>query len=303
MSDDFRVPSGRRTWRPPLSYRVALTLVVSVLVGAAAGYSWVTLSSNQLHGEVVLAVAVPLWALFAFRIWTVSATLSQDTLVIRNVLSTERVLVADITRVAFSGRILKVTERRPPLPLGPSPVTALGAAFPRHRDSGQRYAVSAVQLGLMASISGSRCEADDAAGLIAAAAGLPGTPRARNRRQTVRVPAHDSRRYRGNHVRHRAFRQGASRSRTPDRGRRVQRNWSRGRIHSYPRAYSGSRSLHPPPPHSTTQKTLNPGPVQRAAAAAKVVAVMSCPNGYGFLCLLHDPPAEVDLRRVTRKII
>ena len=176
MSDDFRVPSGRRTWRPPLSYRVALTLVVSVLVGAAAGYSWVTLSSNQLHGEVVLAVAVPLWALFAFRIWTVSATLSQDTLVIRNVLSTERVLVADITRVAFSGRILKVTERRPPLPLGPSPVTALGAAFPRHRDSGQRYAVSAVQLGLMASISGSRCEADDAAGLIAAVAGLPALP-------------------------------------------------------------------------------------------------------------------------------
>jgi hypothetical protein len=93
---------------------------------------------------------------------------------IRNVLSTERVLVADITKVALSspGGALKVTERRPP-----SYITMPGAAFPRHHDPGERYTVTGVQLGLMASFSGSRCEADDAADLIAAAAGLPALPR------------------------------------------------------------------------------------------------------------------------------
>jgi hypothetical protein len=190
VSDEIGVPSGDRTWRPPLSYRVALTVAQFVFAGLATAFSWLALSGNQLHGEVVLAVTVPLWALFAFRLWTASATLAQDTLLIRNVLSTERVLVADITKVAFSSRAgaLKVTEQRPP-----SSVVTTGIAIPRHRDPGERYTVTAVRVGLMASVSGTRCEADDAADLIAAAAGLPALPPRRaqvtHERALVMIPA------------------------------------------------------------------------------------------------------------------
>ena len=170
VTDEFGVASGERTWRAPLPYRVLLIAVQTSLAAAAAAFGWVTLWSNQLPGQVVLAVAVPLWALFAFRAWTVYAKLTQDSLVIRNVLSTEQVLVADITRVTLStrGRPLMVTERCPP-----SSIDTPGAAFPRHGDPGQRYTVTAVQVGVLASLSGMHCEADDAADLIAAAAGLP----------------------------------------------------------------------------------------------------------------------------------
>ena len=169
----FGVPVVDRTWRPPLSYRVALIAAQTVSVAAAAAFSWLALSSNQLPGQVVLAVAVPLWALLAFRAWTASATLTEDTLVVRNVLSTDRVPIAEITKVAISsrGRTLKVTERRPP-----STIAAGDAAFPHHRDPAARHTVTAIQVGVMASVSGLRCEADDAVDLIAAAAGLPPLP-------------------------------------------------------------------------------------------------------------------------------
>jgi hypothetical protein len=144
--------------------------VQTALVAAAAAFGWVTLSSNQLPGEMVLAVWVPLWSLLAFRAWTISATLAEDTLVIRNVLSTERVLVADITKVTLPSprRVLKVTEWRPASPASD--------AATRHRDPGERYTVTAVQVGVLASLSGTHCEGDDAADRIAAAAGLPPLP-------------------------------------------------------------------------------------------------------------------------------
>jgi hypothetical protein len=172
-ADELGAATGERTWRAPWSYRAVLVLVQTALVTAAAAFGWVTLSSNQLPGQVVLAVWVPLWTLLAFRACTVSATLAQDTLVIRNVLSTERLLITDITTVAFStrGRVLKVTEWRPP-----SPAAAQDAPSARHRDPGERYTVTAVQAGVLASLSGVRCEGDDAADLIAAAAGLPPLP-------------------------------------------------------------------------------------------------------------------------------
>ena len=173
MTDEFGVAVGDRTWRAPLSYRAAVVVGQTAPVAATAAFGWVTLSSNQLPGQVVLAVWVPLWTVLAFRAWTVSAALAEDTLVIRNVLSTERILIADITNVAFPsrGRALVVTEWRPV-----SSAVAQGAASARHRDPGERYTVAAVRAGVMAALSGARCEGDDAAGLIAAAAGLPALP-------------------------------------------------------------------------------------------------------------------------------
>ena len=173
MTDEFGVAVGDRTWRAPLSYRAAVVVGQTVPVAAAAAFGWVTLSSNQLPGQVVLAVWVPLWVLLAFRAWTVSATLAEDTLVIRNVLSTERVLIADITKVAFPsrGRALVVTEWRPA-----SSAVAQDAALARHRAPGDRYTVTAVQVGVIAALSGARCAGDNAAGQIAATAGLPPLP-------------------------------------------------------------------------------------------------------------------------------
>lgn len=173
VSEDFGVAAGERTWRAPLPYRFTMLTAHTALVAAAAAFGWVTLSSNQLPGAVVLAVWAPLWALLAFRAWTVSATLTEDTLVIRNMMSTERLLVADITKVTLRSPrpVLKVTEGRPASP------SAAGEAAPaRHRDPGERYTVTAVQVGLLASLAGVRCEGDEAADVIAAAASLPPLP-------------------------------------------------------------------------------------------------------------------------------
>jgi hypothetical protein len=178
VTDEFGVAAGDRTWRAPLSYRAVVLAGQTVPVAAAAAFGWVTLSSNQLPGAAVLAVWVPLWILLVFRAWTVSVTLAEDTLVIRNVLSTERVLVADITKATLPsrGRSLVITERRPA-----SSAAAQDAASARHRDPGDRYTVAAVRVGVMAALSGARCAGDDAADLIAAAAGLPPLPPRRPR--------------------------------------------------------------------------------------------------------------------------
>jgi hypothetical protein len=178
VTDEFGVAAGDRTWRAPLSYRAAVLAGQTVPVAAAAAFGWVTLSSNQLPGAAVLAVWVPLWILLVFRAWTISATLAEDTLVIRNILSTERILVADITKVTLPsrGRPLVITEGRPA-----SSGAAQDAASARHRDPGERYTVTAVQVGVMAALSGTRCAGDDAADLIAAAAGLPPLPPRRPR--------------------------------------------------------------------------------------------------------------------------
>lgn len=178
MADEFGVAVRDQTWRAPLSYRAAVVVGQTVPVAAAAAFGWATLSSNQLPGQVVLAVWVPLWTVLAFRAWTVSATLAEDTLVIRNVLSTERVLMADITKVSFPsrGRALVVTEWRPV-----SSAVAQDAALAGHRAPGERYTVTAVQVGVIAALSGARCAGDDAADQIAAAAGLPPLPPRRPR--------------------------------------------------------------------------------------------------------------------------
>lgn len=178
MTDEFGVAVWEQTWRAPLSYRAAVIVGQTVPVAAAAAFGWTTLSSNQLPGPAVLAVWIPLWTVLAFRTWTVSAALAEDTLVIRNVLSTERVLIADITRVTFPsrGRPLVITEWRPA-----ASAVAQDPASVSHRDHGERYTVTAVQVGVIAALSGARCAGDDAADQIAAAAGLPPRPPRRPR--------------------------------------------------------------------------------------------------------------------------
>jgi hypothetical protein len=128
----------------------------ALVVALASVYVWFTLWTNGDPGWPTLVVAAPVWGWLAFRTWTLSATLAQDALIVRNVLSTEEIAVANIARVGFSRyqRVLKVMERA----------------------SGERDLVTAIQIGAMAWGSGLRCAADEAADLIAAAAGLPPLP-------------------------------------------------------------------------------------------------------------------------------
>lgn len=169
VSDECAVFFSDRTWRQPVSFRVALICAHAMVVTVAAWLVWITLAGNHLHGEVAPIVAAPLWAWLAFRVWTASATLTRDAIVIRNVLYTEEVAIADITEVAFGSRrtVLKVTERRL------IQAATSRSLFRRRRDPGERHTVAAIQVGLLAALRGARCAADDAADLIAAAAGLP----------------------------------------------------------------------------------------------------------------------------------
>jgi hypothetical protein len=130
--------------------------MMQVLVAALIiGYVWFTLWTNGAPGWPALVVTLPFLVGFAYRTWTTSATLTTDTLIIRNVLSTERVALADITALSRDNRrrMLRVTDRR-----------------------GETYRVAALQYDQMAWTSGLRCGADKAADLIAAAAGLPPLP-------------------------------------------------------------------------------------------------------------------------------
>ncbi|HEY1819610.1 MAG TPA: hypothetical protein VGG83_06755 [Trebonia sp.] len=152
MTDDVFVVHGERTWRPSVWFRVRLSLFLAVAALTLAG-------TVGVPGWWVLVGAAPLWAWLVPRAWAVSATLTYDSLVIRNPLTTRRVAVEDIVEVTFYGwnrrdeLTLKVTDR---------------AAVKRRR-------VSAVRIDA-AGKYGRRCAGDDAADAIRAAAGLPPVP-------------------------------------------------------------------------------------------------------------------------------
>jgi hypothetical protein len=117
-----------------------------------------TLVTNQVPngGWIALEVAVAAWGILAWRTLSNSVTLTGDTLVIRNILTTRRVLLADVTGVAFRRGKLTVT-------------TAPGAA------AAARFTVSVANLGI-SYWSGLRDHADAVAEAIAGAAGLPPPP-------------------------------------------------------------------------------------------------------------------------------
>jgi hypothetical protein len=164
-------PGPGLAWRPPVPYRIALCLGQSVLVALPAAILWTTLWSHDALGWLILVVAAALCGWLAFRGWTISATLTRDALEIRKVFGVKRVALRDITRLGWSSRLrgLTVTERCPPSPV------ALPAAMSgrHHAGPAKRHLVPAVQLGLLAEAAGVRCAADEAADVIASAAGIP----------------------------------------------------------------------------------------------------------------------------------
>lgn len=150
--------STERTWRPPVTTRMALAACLAVVTALPGLWLALTLVTNQVpEGDwIALASAVTVWGLLAWRVLAQSVTLTPDTLVIRNILATERVPLAGVTEVGFHGGRLTVTA-------------AHGAA------GSQRLTVDAVNLG-PSRWSGLRSNADAIAAAITDAAGLPPLP-------------------------------------------------------------------------------------------------------------------------------
>jgi hypothetical protein len=147
-----------RTWRPPVTTRIALAVCLGVVTALPGLWLALMLVTNQVPegGWIALALAVAVWGLLTRRVLAQSVTLTPHTLVIRNILTTEQVPLADVTQVGFRRGGLTVTCAR-------------GAA------ASQRLAVSAVNLG-PSRWSGLRSNADAIAEVITDAAGLPPLP-------------------------------------------------------------------------------------------------------------------------------
>jgi hypothetical protein len=63
---------------------------------------WVSPPTGGLPGWWFVVIAVPLWLWLAYRAWTLSATLTPDTLVARGLLSARRIPLTDVTAVGIA---------------------------------------------------------------------------------------------------------------------------------------------------------------------------------------------------------
>jgi len=155
-----RPPGGAagRTWRQPLEFRIARLVATGLLVALAAAILAFTLWSNHVPHAVWIAAAAWLAAcgFLAPRVLAQSLTLTADTLVIRDILTTERVPLADVIEVGFHRGKLTVTSQHGPF-------------------APERTTVGTAILGL-SYWSGRRASADRMADAINDAAGLRPLP-------------------------------------------------------------------------------------------------------------------------------
>jgi hypothetical protein len=63
---------------------------------------WVSLPTGGLPTRWFLVLAVPLWLWLVYRAWNLSATLTPDALIARNLLSTRRIPLTDITAAGIA---------------------------------------------------------------------------------------------------------------------------------------------------------------------------------------------------------
>jgi hypothetical protein len=147
-----------RTWRPPLEVRIARVVGAGIIVSLPAAYLALTLWTNQVQHAVWIALALGLaaWGWLAGRALAQSLTLTADTVVIRNIFTTERVPLADVTEVGFHRGKLVVTSQH-------------GTFAPERNTVGTAILGSAYW-------SGRRASADTMADAINDTAGLPHLP-------------------------------------------------------------------------------------------------------------------------------
>jgi hypothetical protein len=105
-----------RTWRLPVMGRAVRAFALGFLPLIPAGWLAITLMTNGVAdgGWIALAIGVAIWGLLAWRALTQSVTLTQDSLLIRNVFTTETVPLAHVTEVAFRRGQLRVTVAHGP---------------------------------------------------------------------------------------------------------------------------------------------------------------------------------------------
>jgi hypothetical protein len=90
------------TWRPPVSFRVLITVTLAPFSAVIGFFVWVALPTGALPGWWFAVIAVPLWLWLVYRAWTLSATLTPDTLIVRGLLFAPRIPLTDITAAGFS---------------------------------------------------------------------------------------------------------------------------------------------------------------------------------------------------------
>jgi hypothetical protein len=157
-----------QSWRLPLRYRITPVAVQALIPLAAASLFWVPVTGSWYLPApltwLLLAACGMVWQKLARRTWQESVMLTEGMLVVRNVFRARRVPLADISAVWFRRGALVVAAAAGAAESGG------GRRSGRHA-GGLQITVGAVKLGA-AYWSGRRTGSDDAAGTIAAAAGL-----------------------------------------------------------------------------------------------------------------------------------
>lgn len=148
-----------RTWRRPTEIHVAAAVCMAIFPVLPGWWLGKTLVANQVPngGWIAMELSVAAWGILAWRTLVYSVTLTQGTLVIRNIFTTRKIPLTQVTGVGFRRGALKVTT----IGHGGAP--------------GKRFTVSVAALGSHY-WSGLRSAPDALAEAISYAVGLPSPP-------------------------------------------------------------------------------------------------------------------------------
>jgi hypothetical protein len=141
-------------WRPPVLFRITISGTLAPFSAVIGFVVWVALPTGGLPGWSFAVLAVPLWLWLVYRAWTLSATLTPDALIARNLLSARRIPLADITAAGISSSWRGTW----------APLIVTGQR--------RRHVIWAVERNEYARPD-RRLEADEAVGAVRAAAALP----------------------------------------------------------------------------------------------------------------------------------
>jgi hypothetical protein len=103
LISDVSRDGAERTWRRPAAARVNVAVAMAVFPVLPGWWLGETLVTNQVPngGWIALELSVAAWGILAWRALVNSVTLTQDTLVIRNIFTTRQAQLAHVTGVGF----------------------------------------------------------------------------------------------------------------------------------------------------------------------------------------------------------
>ena len=183
------VAAGNRGWRLPAEVR-AVALVACLGLSSIPGILAAQFgppSRLSVTWSLVLSGWALAWWWLGWRLATVAVWLTFDAVVIRNIWQTRRLPLTEITGVSFrQGTVMVTTAWSAAFAGSPAGEPAAAPDVPgRHAAAGPRHTLRALSTGT-AWLTGRRCQADEAADAIMAAAGLRPLP-ARKERISLRL--------------------------------------------------------------------------------------------------------------------